>query len=747
MIGAPIDRLDGFAKVTGTATFAVEHQLEGLVHAALVHGGLAKGKIIAIDAAEAERSPGVIAVITHENAPRMKDPPLFNPQSGTNDAAASKANILNTAEISWNGQPVAMVVAETLEQAEHAVSLVRVSYEAAAGKYSFEAEETDAKVPKVVMGEPGQVKKGNAEEAWNDAAVKVDCQYTTPRYNHNAIELHGLIAAWSGQHKLTIYDGSQFVQGISTTIAKMFSLKKENVRVLSPFVGGGFGGKGSMWPHVQLCVLAARMVERPVKLVLSRKGVFQTIGGRTPSKQRVALGADSSGKLESLMHVGTTATSFNNEFAEQFTFPPRHLYASSNIFLQQRLLKLDTVANTFMRAPGESIGSFALESAMDELAWKLQMNPVELRARNEPSVDPVAETPFSARHLREAYARGSERFGWKERAAMPRATRQGEWWVGQGVATAYYPTMRMPASASVSIGSDGVATIKSSAQEMGMGTATVQTQHAAERLGLPLDKVRFVYGDSDMPPAPVAGGSNQTVSVSLAVAWACEKLHRELLALAAKRADSALAQASYEDVVAVNSGLYLRADERKGESYAELLARSGKVSLEASAKTGPAEEMKKYSMGSYGAQFCEVRVSQITGEVRVQRWLGVFDGGRIFNGKTARSQFYGGIVMGIGMALTEETLFDERSASIVNPSLAEYHVPVNADIPHIEVEYLDIPDPVTSAGAHGIGEIGITGVAAAIANAIYHAAGVRIRDLPITPDKILAALPPETAGN
>jgi xanthine dehydrogenase YagR molybdenum-binding subunit len=301
----------------------------------------------------------------------------------------------------------------------------------------------------------------------------------------------------------------------------------------------------------------------------------------------------------------------------------------------------------------------------------------------------------------------------------------------------------MPASASVSIGSDGCAIVSSSAQEMGMGTSTVQTQHAAERLGLPMEKVRFVYGDSDLPPAPVAGGSNQTVSVSLAVQQACETLHRELLKAAAKSGDTVLADAKYEDVVAVNSGLYLRADGRKGESYAQLLAKLGKASWEASAKTGAPEEMKKYSMGSYGAQFCEVRVSQVTGEVRVQRWLGVFDGGRILNDKTARSQFYGGIVMGIGMALTEETLFDERSATIVNPSLAEYHLPVNADVPNIEVEYLDIPDPVTSVGAHGIGEIGITGVAAAIANAVYHATGVRVRSLPMTPDKILTALPPD----
>ncbi len=527
------------------------------------------------------------------------------------------------------------------------------------------------------------------------------------------------------------------MRGVADSLAKMFSLDKENVRVLAPFVGGGFGGKGSMWSHVQLCVLAAKVVDRPVKLVLSREGVFRLVGGRTPSEQRVALAADETGKLTSLIHTGVTATTTTNDFAEQFSFPARHLYATENLFITQSVMRLNTTPNTFMRAPGESIGTFALESAMDELAYELGMDPIELRLRNDPERDPVKGTEFSSRHLKEAYRLGAEKFGWHNRPARIRSMRDGKWLIGQGVATAFYPAYRFPAAAKVRLNADGTAVVQSGAQEMGMGTATVQTQHAAERLGLPMEKVRFEYGDTNLPQAPVAGGSNQTISIALAVQQACEKLQRELLTLAKKDKDSPLAGSNFDDVRACDSGLFRRDKRETGESYVAILARLKQDFLEAEAESGRPFESMKYSMGSYGAQFCEIRVNEQTGEARVSRWVGAFDTGRILNPKTARSQFMGGIIMGIGMALTEETFFDERTGRIANPSLAEYHVPVNADIPKIETYFLDIPDPHTPLGAHGIGEIGITGAAAAVANAVYHATGKRIRDLPITLDKLL----------
>ena len=472
-------------------------------------------------------------------------------------------------------------------------------------------------------------------------------------------------------------------------------------------------------------------------MMVSREGVFRMVGGRTPSDQRVALAADKTGKLTALIHTGVTATSNNNDFAEQFSFPARHLYSSDTLYISQTVTKLDTVANTFMRAPGESIGTFALESALDELAWKLEMDPVELRLRNDPEKDPAKGTPFSSRHFKEAYQLGAEKFGWSHRVPRPRATRDGHWWIGQGVATAFYPAYRFPAAAKIRINADGTAVVQSSAQEMGMGTATAQTQHAAERLGLPMSAVRFEYGDSDLPQAPVAGGSNQTVSVALAIQMAADKLLGEILKLAKQDPKSPLAGSHFDDVLALDGGLFRRDKRDTGETYSAILSRAQTSFLEAEATSGNPFESMKYSMGSYGAQFCEVRVNGLTGEVRISRWVGSFDTGRILNPKMARSQFYGGIIMGIGMVLTEETFFDERSGRIMNPSLAEYHVPVNLDIPHIEAYFLDIPDPHTPLGAHGIGEIGITGAAAAVANAVFHATGKRVRELPITLDKLL----------
>lgn len=735
VIGRALDRLDGPAKVTGAAKFAAEYPLAELAHACIACSPIARGRIVSIDAVHAEAAPGVLAVITHLNAPRMKDPPLFDPRGGSG-ASGTSANVLNTEEIFWNGQPIAIVVAETLERAEHAASLIETDYEPSGARLSFATEKGEAKPPKNVMGEDTEVKKGDAEAALAQAAFKVDCSYLTPRYNHNAIELHAATAVWQAG-SLTVYDASQYVAGVAGTLATMFGLNESQVRVLAPFVGGGFGGKGSVWPHVPMCALAAKVVGRPVRLALSRKEVFLTVGGRTPSEQRVALAADASGALQALIHTGVTATSNTNDFAEQFSFPARHLYATRNLYITQRVTHLDTVANTFMRAPGESIGTFALESAMDELSYETGIDPIELRMRNEPVRDPAKDTEFSSRHLREAYGMGAERFGWRNPRPPPGTLRDGKWLIGHGVATAFYPAYRFPAAAKVRLNADGSATIQSGAQEMGMGTATVQSQHAAERLGLTMDKVRFEYGDTALPKAPVAGGSNQTVSVALAVELACEKLLKSVLKLAQKGEHSHLRGAAVEDVEAMGGGLFLRENPQAGELYSEILLRNNVGALEADAESGAPLESMKYSMGSYGAQFSEVRVHEDTGEVRVARWVGSFDTGRILNPKTARSQLMGGIIMGIGMALTEESLFDERTGRIVNASLAEYHLPVNADVPDIDVLFVDIPDPHTPIGAHGIGEIGITGAAASLANAIFHATGRRIRTLPITLDKLL----------
>lgn len=736
-IGKPFSRVDGQLKVKGEATFSAEFKLENMAYAALVYSTIAKGKIKAFDLSEAEKTNGVIAVITYENAPETKAPPMFDPGGNSKGSAGSSLPILQNENIHWDGEPVAVVVAETLDQAEHAASLIKVEYETEEFNVSFDALKDDAVTPPNVLGEPAELEIGNAEKSLSEAKAKVDNIYRTPRYNHNAIELHATIAVWHDDESLTVYDPSQYVYGLKYTLAGMFGIKPENVRAVSPFVGGGFGGKGSMWTNTAICAMAAKAVKRPVKLVVSREGVFRIVGGRTLSEQRVALGANEDGKFISLIHTGTTYSTTHNNFPEQFTFPARHLWASENILLHQKVVMMDAIANSFLRAPGESIGTFALESAIDELAYELKIDPVELRRINEPEKDPVKETEFSSRNIVEAYKRGAEKFGWDKRKAEPRQERDGKWLIGRGVATAFYPVYRMPSSARVRINADGTAVVQAAAHEMGMGTATVQIQQSADRLGLPIDKVSFEYGDSNLPESPVAGGSNQTVSIAAAVHAAVENLHKELLALAGDDYDSPLASVKYEQIEARDGGLFDKEDGAKGETYSSILQRVGQDFVEVEADAPMPLETMKYSMGSYGAQFAEVRVNEETGEVRVSRWLGSFDCGRILNPKTATSQFRGGIIMGIGMALTEETLFDERRGRIMNPSIAEYHVPVQLDVPHIEIIYNDIPDEYTPLGAHGVGEIGITGVAAAIANAIFNATGKRIRELPITLDKLM----------
>lgn len=734
-IGRPMNRVDGELKVKGEARFSAEYKIDNIAYAALAYSSIAKGLIKNLDISAAQNAEGVIAVITHENAPKLNKPIMFKPGGESRGSAATDVPVLQDDEIYWNGQPIALVVAETQEQAEHAATLIKAEYKKEEALLSFNKEKHNAKTPKNILNEPAEIKIGDAEDTLNNAAFSVDNIYKTSKYNHNAIEPHASIAVFQDDGKLIVFDSSQHVYGVKNTIAEIFSLKPDKVQAVSPFVGGGFGGKGSMWLNTPLCVLAAKVTNRPVKLALSREGVFRIVGGRTASEQRFAIGADTKGKFVSIIHTGVTSTTDHNDFPEQFSFPVRHLYASPNFYIHQKAFYLNMIANTFMRAPGESIGTFAMESAIDELAYKLNIDPIELRRINEPEKDPTKETEFSSRHLIEAYQRGAKKFGWKHQP--PKSQRDGEWMIGQGVATAFYPVYRFPASAKISLHADGTAVIKAAAHEMGMGTATVQLQHSADRLGLSIEKISFQYGDSDLPQAAFAGGSNQTVSVAAGISAAANMLLEDLFKQASKEKSFPLRNEKFEDTEAKNGGLFSKKDASQGMKYEDIFKLIDKAYVEAEAGADMPAEIMKYSMGSQGAQFCEVRVNEVTGEVRVSRWVGSFDTGKILNPKTAISQFCGGIIMGIGMALTEETFFDERNGRIINATLAEYHVPVNADVPNIEIIFNDIPDEHTPLGAHGIGEIGITGTAAAIANAIYNATGKRIRSLPITLDKLL----------
>jgi xanthine dehydrogenase YagR molybdenum-binding subunit len=525
------------------------------------------------------------------------------------------------------------------------------------------------------------------------------------------------------------------VNATAWTLSQVFGIKEEQVRVLSPYVGGGFGGKG-LGDHQILAIAASRLSGRPVRIILSREGVYRVVGGRTTTEQRVALGARSDGTLAALIHTGVVATPTRTSCQEQFSFPARHLYAASAIKIAQQVTDMDMLANVFMRGPGEAVGTYALECAIDELAEAMQLDPIELRRRIEPNKDPTSGIAFSSRHLVEAYRRGADRFGWDRRDPTPRSRREGDWLIGMGCATATYPYFRMPGGAArIRLTADGCAIVQMASHEMGMGTATVQAQHAAERLGLEYEKVSFEYGDTSLPSGTLAGGSSQTASIAAAVIAASGMLTKELLKLAGN--DSPLAGLKPTEVKARDGGLCHVDESGRYESYASILNRAHRDELVCEAEAPMPFEMWKYSMHSYGAQFCEVRVNAVTGEVRVSHFLGSFDCGRILNAKTATSQFKGGIIMGLGLALSEKALFDERSGRIMNPSLAEYHMPVQMDVPAIEVLWTDIPDPHSPLGAHGIGEIGITGVGAAVANAVYNATGKRIRELPITLDKLM----------
>ncbi len=733
LIGAPVSRLDGRLKVTGAAPFAAEFPLDGMVYAAFAYSTIARGRIRKLDTSAAEAAPGVVFVMTYKNAPKLKIAPATN--STPKAMGFSTLPIMQDDCIHWNGETIAVILAETQEEADYGKSLIHATYEVEPGIVTFDEARTHARFPDNVLGEPPKLEIGDAEAALAAAKHKVDVTYRTPRYNHNSIELHAATLYWNENEELFVHDGSQAVVQTAWTLAQIFGIEEARVHLSSPYVGGGFGGK-TLWFHQVLAAAASKLAGRPVRVVLTREGVYRTVGGRTTTEQRVAIGADADGRFEALIHTGTVAMTAHNDCPEQFTFPARHVYSAGSFKIVQQVADMNMVANTFMRAPGESIGTFTLECTVDELAEQLKIDPIELRMRNEPEKDPTSGKPFSARNLVEAYRSGAERFGWDKRSPTPGSRREGEWMIGMGCATATYPYYRMPGgSARIMLTKDGDATVDIAAHEMGMGTVTVQTQVTAERLGLPIECVKINYGDSSLGGPILAGGSSQTASIGAAVIAAHAALVKELLTLVGK--NSPLHGLDPDEVGSMNAGLCKLDEPTRCESYAAILRRAHRDKVVAEANAPPPLEVMHWSMHSFGAMFAEVRVNASTGETRVNRFLGSFDCGRILNSKTAKSQFRGGIIMGIGLALMEEAQFDERSGRIANPSLAEYHVPVQMDVPEIDILWTDIPDPHAPMGARGIGEIGITGTGAAIANAVYNACGKRIRELPITLDKLL----------
>lgn len=703
-IGRPVDRVDGRLKVTGHATYVAEFRPPGLCHAVMVCSTIARGHVVAIDAQAARSMPGVIEILTHESAPQLPE----KGRAAIEPPAGREKSLLQDNVVRYNGEPIAVVVAETLEQAMDAAAHVRATYREEAPVLAFEEALGHEFVPLKAGRMPPDKQWGDPRRAMAQAPVRVEAVYTTPMQSHNPIETHATIAAWDGD-RLTVHESTQYIGGAQETFAKTFGIPLGEVRVVCPFVGGGFGSKGSVWSHAVLAAMAARVTRRPVKLVVTRAQMFANTGGRPRTQQRIVLGAGRDARLIALEHHVVSHTCRFEDFVEPSAQPSRDLYACPNGSTTQRLVRLDVGTPTFQRAPGESTGTFAIESAMDELAYELGIDPLELRLRNHADVEPWSGKPWSSKRLRECYREAARRFGWERRAMQPRSRRDGPWLVGWGLATATYPAHLEAAEASATLMPDGTVVVRSGTQDLGTGTYTAMTQVAAQTLDLPLERVRFELGDSRLPHAPTSGGSMTVASVAPAVQAACEALRGKLLRMA--------------------GGDGTRIYDPRPDP------------VEAHGKAQPAtkdEEEQPVATRSFGAVFAEVRVDAELGILRVSRIVASYSVGRAINLKTALSQLKGGIVMGVGMALMEESLLDTTSGRIANASLADYHLPVNADIGELDVTIVEEDDTrFNSLGARGIGEIGITGVAGAIANAVFHATGKRIRSLPITLDKLL----------
>jgi len=739
LVGQPVDRVDGLAKVTGTALYTAEHGLPGLTHAVLVTSTIASGRIVTIHTAQAEKMRGVLLVMTHLNAPRLAE----KGQAGVVPPAGRILNLLQDGQVLYNNQPVALVVADSLEHAQDAARAVRIVYAAARAELDFNQAKAACYAPKKARDQAADSARGDDSAGWNSASCGVDVIYRTPMEHHNPMEPHATIAHWEGDQRdqrdqLTLYDSTQNVSGVRATVAMRFGLPPGNVRVICPFVGGGFGSKGSAWSHVVLAAMASRQVGRPVKPVLERSQMFGMVGYRPLTEQHLRLGAAADGRLTAMRHDVIANTSCMEDWMEPAALITRMLYRSDSQETSHRLARLNIGTPTFTRGPGITSGSFALECAMDELAYVAKLDPIAFRLRNEADRDPGNGLPWSSKALRQCYAAGAERFGWAGRDPLPRSMRDGHLLVGWGMASATYPAHRSPASARVSILPDGLALVQSGTHDLGTGTYTVMSQIAAEALGLPLAKVRFELGDTRLPVAPGAGGSQSVASVGPAVQAAALAAREKLLALAQADPESPLYSAGPEEMILEAGWLFRKSSPQRREGVAALLARHGGLSLEATRDSRSGAEREAFSMHSFGAVFAEVHVDPELGIITVPRLVGAYGVGRLMNRKTGHSQLMGGMVWGLGMALLEKTEMDPRTGRAVNANLADYHVPTNADIHAIDIIVVDENDPhINSLGAKGIGEIGAVGVAAAIGNAVFHATGKRIRDLPITLDQLI----------
>ncbi|TXK49122.1 xanthine dehydrogenase family protein molybdopterin-binding subunit [Pontibacter qinzhouensis] len=734
-VGEPMSRVDGRLKVTGAAKYSAEIQLPDLVHAVLVESTIAKGRIKHIDSKLAERAPGVLAVLSHVNAPKV--PGYAQRDHPTEPSTRGQPlRVFYDDKVYSNGQPIAMVVADTLERARYAAKLVKVEYTKEEHQTNFHAN-----VEKAVL--PSQAKKNpkspladyvrGTEDAYKTAAIKLESEYVMPSETHNPMELQAITAHWEATDKLTVYDKTQAVKGTQRAFANEWKIPAENVKVIAKFVGGAFGNGLHTWPHETAAIIAAKKVNRPVKLMLTREQMFTMVGYRPYTWQKVGMSATPDGKLTAITHEAIGQTSSYEEFTESTLQQTKMMYACPNITTRYRILPLDVSTPIWMRGPGEATGAFALESAMDEMAHQLNLDPIEFRMRNHTDTDPDKKLPWSTKYLKECMQLGAERIGWKNRSLTPGAVRAGEWQVGYGMGVGTFGANQGGAGARARLLPDGTIIIQSATTDIGPGTGTAMVQIAADALGITPNRIKFELGDSAFPNSPSQGGSSTISSVGSAVKEVCFTLKQELQ----KLGGAAFSGAKTENVMIGEEGISLPGNAA-AVSFADLLQQHQLESLVVTAEAEPGKERRHYSLYSFSVHFVEVQVHPVTGVIRITKIVSCADAGTIINEKTAANQMIGGAVGGIGMALMEAAVIDHRYGRYVTKDLAEYHVPVHGDIPKAEVIFINKPDLISNPlGTKGIGEIALIGMAPAVANAVFNATGKRIRNLPITPDKLL----------
>lgn len=721
------DRVDGKLKVTGAAKYAAEYDVKNVAYGVLVGSTIAKGTITSIDTKEAKNAPGVLDVIWHDNTWKVDN------LADEKKAASSRAGlrIFHTSEVFSYGQPVALVVADHLEQAQYAAGLVKISYSTQPHNTDFDAAAAKAK------NEPyKQDDKRGDVEAWKNAPVKIEREYTIPMEVHSPMEMHATIAVWEGDDKLTVYDKNHAVKDVQRSIAGIFGLKRENVFVQAEFIGGGFGSGLRVWPHCIAAIIAAKKLNRPVKVTLTRPQMFTMVGYRPQSWQKISLGANKDGMITGAVHEAITNTSAYENFGEDCTGITQVMYNFPNLRTMRKTVALNLATPIWMRAPGEASGTFALESALDELAHTLKMDPLQLRIVNYAEKNPENNLPWSSNYLKQCYELAAQKFGWKNRKAAPRSVKQGDWLVGMGVGGGTWSAWRSNATVRAVLDDKGNLLLQSATSDMGPGTGTAMVAIAGEAMGMDKAKIRFELGNSRLPDSPGQGGSVTVASVGSAVHDACQELKKKLAEMAA--ALPAFKNAKLEDLVFANGKISLKTADAGAATYEEVIKAAGQTSIDISKTSSPGVEGRKYAFNSFAVHFAEVKVHSKTGEIKVTKVVSAVDAGKIVSERTAASQIKGAVVWGIGMALTEEQHVDQATGKLTGKDFETYHVPRHTDVPEIDVIFVNQPDPyLNPMGSKGLGEVGLLGSSAAIANAIFNATGKRITSLPIKPEKLL----------